>query len=428
MAAMDDREITLASIEAARATIAGFARTTPLLPAGEISRRVGATVTLKAECLQATGSFKVRGAFNTLATLGPAELESGVVTASAGNHAQAVVAAAKHAGSYADVFMPAGAPLAKIAAVRRRGAEVHLVDGSFDEAVEAAAAFAAERGSTVLPAFDHPAVIAGQGTIGLEIAEQAPATRLVVVPLGGGALVAGIAMAIKARLDGVRVVGVQSENCAPYIGQIGRLNDAGDRLRPSDSASQKAPRPIGARSAVTICDGIAVKRPGELTLPLVDEWVDEVVTVSEDQVAEAMVLLLERSKLVVEGAGAVGVAALLSGRIAPPAEGETCVVLSGGNVDATRLAECIALGETAAGRRVVVSVVMPDRPGALAGLLNLVAEHGANVIDVEHLREGVDLHVGETAITLVLQTKGPEHSAALLAAIDAEGFSRRPVT
>ena len=174
---------------------------------------------------------------------------------------------------------------------------------------------------------------------------------------------------------------------------------------------------------VTICDGIAVKMPGDVTLPLVDEWVDEVVTVTDDEAAEAMVLLLERSKVVVEGAGAVGVAALLSGRVQPPAEGEVCAVLSGGNVDATRLAECIAMGETVAGRRVVLSVVMPDRPGALAGLLGLVAEQGANVIDVEHLREGLDLHVGETAITLVLQTKGPEHSSELLAAIEAEGFA-----
>ena len=401
------RDITVDHVEQARERIAGFARVTPLLPAREISRRVGAEVTVKAECLQRTGSFKVRGAFNTLATLDPEEVASGVVTASAGNHAQAVVAAAKHAGTTADVFMPAQAPLAKVAAVRRRGGEVHLVEGSFDEAVEAAEVWSRERGATFMPAFDHPAVVAGQGTIGLEVAEQAPATRLVVVPVGGGALAAGIAIAVKAKLDGCRVIGVQAENCAPYIDSL------------------KARRPIGARSAVTICDGIAVKRPGDLTLPLVERWVDEVVTVSDDEAAEAMVLLLERSKLVTEGAGAVGVAAVLAGRVTPPAEGETCVILSGGNVDATRLAECIAMGETAAGRRMVVSFAMPDRPGALAGLLRIVAECGANVIDVEHLREGIDLHVGETAITLVLQTKGRDHSAEVLAAIDAEGFARR---
>ena len=399
--------VTVREIEAAAGTIEGVARRTPVLEAGEVSRRVGAPVTLKAECLQATGSFKVRGAFNAIAALSEADLESGVVTASAGNHAQAVVAAARRAGAQADLFMPAAAPLAKVAAVRRRGGEVHLVEGSYDEAAEAAREFAGSHGATFVPAFDDPAIVAGQGTIGLEIAEQAPETTLVLVPVGGGALVAGIAIAIKARLDGCRVVGVQAENCAPYL------------------ESLAARRPIGARSAGTICDGIAVKRPGDLTLPLVDEWVDEIVTVTDDEAAEAMVLLLERSKLVVEGAGAVGVAAILSGKVEAPASGAVCAVLSGGNVDATRLSECIALGETVAGRRVVVSVVMPDRPGALSGLLGVVAEQGANVIDVEHLREGLDLHVGETAITLVLQTKGRDHSAELQRAIESEGFASR---
>ncbi len=399
--------VTVREIEAAAGTIEGVARRTPVLEAGEVSRRVGAPVTLKAECLQATGSFKVRGAFNAIAALGDADLESGVVTASAGNHAQAVVAAARRMGARADLFIPAAAPLAKVAAVRRRGGEVHLVEGSYDEAAEAAREFAGSHGATFVPAFDHPAIVAGQGTIGLEIAAQAPETTLVLVPVGGGALVAGIAIAIKARHEGCRVVGVQAENCAPYL------------------ESLAAHKPIGARSAGTICDGIAVKRPGDLTLPLVDEWVDEIVTVTDDEAAEAMVLLLERSKLVVEGAGAVGVAALLSGKVEAPAEGAVCAVLSGGNVDATRLSECIALGETVAGRRVVVSVVMPDRPGALSGLLGVVAEQGANVIDVEHLREGLDLHVGETAITLVLQTKGRDHSAELLRAIESEGFASR---
>jgi len=387
-------EATLREIETAAVTIAGIARRTPVLEAGEISRRTGAPVKLKAECLQATGSFKVRGALNAIAALTEAELSAGVVAASAGNHAQAVAAAAGQAGAHADLFMPAGAPLAKLAAVRRRGGEVHLVPGSFGDADEAAHAFASSSGATLVPAFDHPAVVAGQGTIGLEIADQAPGSTLVVVPVGGGALAAGIAIAVKAKLEGVRVVGVQAENRAP----------------------------------ATICDGIAVKQPGEMTEPLMARWVDEVVTVSDDEAAEAMVLLLERSKLVVEGAGAVGVGALLSGRVKAAADDEVCVVLSGGNVDATRLTECIALGETVAGRRIVVSVVLPDRPGALAGLLRVVAEQGANVIDVEHLREGLELHVGETGITLVLQTKGPEHSAELLSAVEAEGFAGPPRT
>jgi threonine dehydratase len=250
-------------------------------------------------------------------------------------------------------------------------------------------------------------VVAGQGTVGLEVVEDQPAVRLVVVPLGGGGLATGIAMAVKSLVPEARVVGVQAEACAPYIDSL------------------VAHRPIGARSANTICDGIAVKQPGELTLPLVERWIDEVVTVSDDEVAQAMVLLLERSKLVVEGAGAVGVAALMQGKVAAPAEGEVCAVLSGGNVDASLLAECIRLGETAAGRRIVLATVVPDRPGSLATLLRIVAEHGGNVVDVEHLREGMDLHLRETAIHLVLQTNGPEHDAEIFAAVKAEGFSVR---
>lgn len=397
--------LTVADVEQAQRRIAGSIRATPQLPSGALSRRLGVAATLKAECLQRAGSFKVRGAFNVLAQLPPAELRAGVVTASAGNHGQAVSVAGAELGASVDVFMPARAPLAKLAAVRAYGGRVHPVQGSYDEAAAAAEEFATTRGATIVHPFDDPRVIAGQGTIGLEIARDAPATRLVVVPLGGGALAAGIAIAVKARMSDVRVVGVQAERCAPYV------------------ESLAAHRPIGARSAETICDGIAVKRPGELTLPLVERYVDEVVTVSDDQAAEAMVLLLERAKLVVEGAGAVGVAALMADRIELPAEGEVCAVLSGGNVDAARLAECIHLGETAAGRRAVVSVVVPDRPGALAGLLRIVAEAGANVIDVTHLREGLDLHVGETVVTLVLQTDGPEHSAKVIAAIEAEGFA-----
>ena len=228
-----------------------------------------------------------------------------------------------------------------------------------------------------------------------------------VVPVGGGGLISGVAIALSARLPQARVVGVQAENAAPFPPSL----DAG--------------RPVEVEASQTICDGIAVKRPGELTLPLVERYVDEVVTVSDDEVAEAMVLLLERAKLVVEGAGAVGVAALGSGRIEPPQGGEVCVVLSGGNVDASRLTECIHLGETAAGRRLVVLVVVPDRPGALAGLLEIVAEHGANVVDVEHLREGIDLHVGETGIQLVLQTAGSEAGRRLVEEIERNGFRAR---
>jgi threonine dehydratase len=378
-----------------------------MLVAGELTRRVGARTVLKAENLQLTGSFKVRGAFSRLSHLSDAERAAGVVAASAGNHAQGLAFAARELGIRATAVMPSGAPLSKIAAVKQYGAEVVLNEGTYDDAKHAADELARTEGKTIVHAFDHPQVVAGQGTVGLEIAEDLPGVRLVVVPLGGGGLATGVAMAVKSLVPEARVVGVQAEACAPYIDSLA------------------AHRPIGARSANTICDGIAVKQPGELTLPLVERWIDEVVTVSDDEVAEAMVLLLERSKLVVEGAGAVGVAALMRGKVEPPADGEVCAVLSGGNVDASLLAECIRLGETAAGRRMVLATVVPDRPGSLSALLRIVADHGGNVVDVEHLREGMDLHLRETAIHLVLQTNGPEHDEEILDAVKREGFSVR---
>ena len=399
--------LTAADVEAAARVVAGRVRRTPMLPAGELSRRVGAPVVLKAENLQVTGSFKARGAVNAVGRLSPEALGAGVVAASAGNHAQAVAFAACAAGARATLFMPAGAPLSKLAAARRYGGEVRLVEGSYDDAGDAARAAAEAEGRTLVHAFDQPEVVAGQGTVGLEIAQQASDTALVVVPLGGGGLASGIAIALASHLPGVRVVGVQAEGCAPY------------------PASIAAHRPVGSRSANTICDGIAVKTPGDLTLPLVERYLDEVVTVTDDEVAEAMVLLLERSKLVVEGAGAVGVAALMRGRVAAPEHGTVCAVLSGGNVDASLLSECIRMGETAAGRRMVLSTVVPDRPGALASLLGVVAERGANVVDVEHLRDGLDLHVRETAVKLVLETRSAEHGRELLAAVRAQGFSAR---
>jgi threonine dehydratase len=402
--------VTHADVEDAARVISGHVRDTPLVPAGELGRRVGARVLLKAENLQLTGSFKARGATNMIRRLSADQLAAGVVAASAGNHAQAVAFAARDAGARALLVMPEQAPLAKVAAVRQYGGEVELVDGGYDEAGAEARRLAEERGMTLVHAFDQPPVVAGQGTIGLEIARDAPDTELIVVPLGGGGLAGGIALAASELLPAARVIGVQAEACAPYIDSLA------------------AHRPIGARSANTICDGIAVKRPGDFTLPIVERHVDEVVTVSDDQVAEAMVLLLERSKLVVEGAGAVAVAALMHGCVDVGDAGVVCAVLSGGNVDASLLSECIRLGETAAGRRMVLSTVVPDRPGALAGLLRVVADCGANVVDVEHLRDGIDLHVRETAIKLVLQTSGTEGNIELLERARAEGFSIRVET
>jgi threonine dehydratase len=402
--------VSASDVEDAARLIAGKVRETPVLPAGELSRRVGAPVVLKAENLQLTGSFKARGATNMIGRLPAEALRAGVVAASAGNHAQAVACAARDAGARAVLVMPEQAPVSKVAAVRQYGGEVRLHGGNYDDANAEAARLVEAEGLTAVHAFDQAEVVAGQGTVGLEIARQAPDVKLVVVPLGGGGLASGVGVAVTEWLPGARVVGVQAEACAPYIDSLA------------------AHRPIGARSANKICDGIAVKRPGDFTLPLVERYVDEVVTVSDDQVAEAMVLLLERSKLVAEGAGAVAVAALMHGCVKAPLEGDVCAVLSGGNVDASLLSEAIRLGETAAGRRIVLSTVVPDRPGSLAALLRIVAEHSGNVVDVEHLRDGIDLHVRETAIKLVLQTSGPGSSKEILAAARAEGFSVRVET
>jgi threonine dehydratase len=282
---------------------------------------------------------------------------------------------------------------------------VRLVEGSYDDAQEEARAVAEAEGRPLIHAFADPDVVAGQGTIAAEIVRVVPDVDSIVVPLGGGGLVSGIAIGAKAALPAVRVIGVQAEACSPYPKSIA------------------AHRPIGARSARTIADGIAVKRPAELTLRLVERYVDDVVTVSDDEIAQTMVHLVERSKLVVEGAGAAAAAALEHRRVEVSREGPCCVVLSGGNLDASLLVECIRMGETVAGRRSVLKTVVPDRPGALARLLRIVADRGANVIDVAHLREGVDLHVRETLIRLVIQTSGPEHAAEVADAIRADGFS-----
>jgi threonine dehydratase len=379
-------------IERAAETIAGEVRGTPVLAARELGHRVGARVYLKAENLQRTGSFKLRGALNKIASLDADALAGGVVAASAGNHAQAVAVAAHSRGAEAELVMPATAPIAKVEAVRAYGGRVRFVDGVYDEAAAAARDLVATDGLTLIPPFDDEEVIAGQGTVGLEIAAEVRDAALIVVPIGGGGLAAGVALAIKARLPDARVVGVESD----------------------------------ARTRGTICDGIAVKRPGELTGPLIERLLDDVVKVTDDEVAEAMVLLLERSKQVVEGAGAASVAALLAGKVEVPSDGTVCAILSGGNVDATRLVECIRLGETAAGRRLVFSTVLPDRPGSLAALLAAVAGMRANVLDVSHIREGMDLHVRETAIRLVLQTDGPEHGDEILASVREGGFDVKP--
>ena len=402
------RTVTAAEIASARAAIADVAKHTPVLPSMTLSERLGARVHLKAENLQRTGSFKIRGALNRLATLGDA-CGRGVTTGSAGNHAWALSQAAASRGVPCEVFMPEEAPLSKTAGCRALGAVVRIGGGSVDDCVAAARERAAETGMAFVHPFDDPDVIAGQGTLGLELIDDVPDLARVIVPVGGGGLASGVAIAIKSALPQVQVFGVQVDTVAAF------------------PESLRRGEPVAAAPALTIADGIAVKRPGDLTLALVREWVDDVVVVAEDDVAEAMVVLLERAKLVVEGAGAVGVAALLGGQVEAAPHGTTVIVLSGGNVDAGLLASIARRHETEAGRRLVVLTRVPDRPGSLARLLSLVGQAGANLVDVEHMREGIDLHVRETGVQLVLETRGREHAEAVLSMIRAAGYEASPV-
>ncbi len=384
---------------------AGIVRETPVLSSRTLSERAGGTVLLKAENLQRTGSFKLRGALAKLSALGDA-CAAGVVTGSAGNHAQAVAYAARARGVPCHVFMPEPAPIAKVEAARGHGADIQMVGATVDDALEAAREYARadERVAFVHP-FEDPYVIAGQGTMGLELLEQVPDLARVIVPIGGGGLISGVAIALKSARPEIEVLGVQVAACAT----VRRSLEAG--------------QPVAVQSALTIADGIAVKRPGDMTLALIERWVDDVVAVDEDEVAEAMVFLLERAKLVVEGAGAVGAAALLSGRLSAATEGTTVVVLSGGNVDSGLLAEVARRHESQAGRRLVLLASLPDRPGSLARLLALVGELRANLLDVEHIREGFDLHVRETAVQLVLETRGPAHARRVSESVRDAGYA-----
>jgi len=400
--------VVAADVERARAAVCDLARHTPVLSAQVLSERCGGRVAVKAENLQRTGSFKLRGALSKLASLG-AGCERGVVAGSAGNHAWALADAARAREVPCEVFMPEQAPLAKVEGCAALGAVVRLSGDSLEDCFAAATARAQEGGLAFVHPFDDPDVVAGQGTVGLELLEDVEDLAKVVVPLGGGGLASGVAIAVKSARPGVEVVGVQADACAAF------------------AESLRRGEPVGVSSSLTIADGIAVKRPGELTLGLVRHWLDDVVAVGEDEVAEAMVLLMERSKLVVEGAGAVGVAALLGGLVAPAPRGTTVVVLSGGNVDPGLLAALARRHETQAGRRLVLFTRLPDRPGSLARLLACIGDAGANLVEVEHVREGVDLHVRETAVQIVLETRGREHAEEVLAAIARDGYVARVV-
>jgi threonine dehydratase len=380
---------TLTDLEAARARIAGIARVTPVFPSETISRLAGRPVHLKAENLQRTGAFKIRGAVNTIAALSGEERAAGVVAASAGNHGQAVAWAAREAGISATVFMPQDSPMAKVDATRNYGAHVELVGVGFDESLAAAQELVASSGATFVHAFEDERVIAGQGTIGLELAEQLPEVAAVVVPIGGGGLASGIAIALRSVRPDVKLIGVQAEAICPFAG--------------------------GTEHRYTIAEGIAVKQPGTLTASILRERLDDVVTVTDEQISHAIVLLLERTKLLVEGAGAAPVAAVLAGKV--PGEDDVCVLLSGGNIDATLLIQVMRHGLTQAGRFLVVRTRLGDRPGELIKLLQLVAEERANVVSVEHHREGMRLPIGQTEVELTLAMRDEAHCDDLLAAL-----------
>jgi threonine dehydratase len=377
---------TLADVHEARSRLEGIATETPIYPSETFSRRCGREVLLKAENLQRTGAFKIRGAVNKLATLSPAEREAGVVAASAGNHGQAVAWAARELGVRARIYVPLDAPMAKVEACRNYGAETEMSGASFEDALAAALAEIEETGSTFIHPYEDQLVIAGQGTIGLELAEQAPDVGTVLIPVGGGGLALGIAIALRALRPDVRLVGVRA-----------------------------------GVDGYTIADGIAVKVPSEFTMPLLEDLLDDLVAVTDEEISEAIVLLMERAKLVVEGAGAVGVAALLAGKAG--GSGPAIPVLSGGNIDPTMLISVMRHGLTVAGRYLVVRTQLADRPGELIKLLSLVAEERGNVISVEHHREGMDIPVTETEVELTLVTRDEEHCRGLLSAIEARGYT-----
>lgn len=393
-------------LDAAQRAIARGAVATPLIASAELSEPAGGPVLLKAESLQVSGSFKLRGALAKLAALG-GDAHGGLLAASAGNHARAVAQAARIAGVGCEVFMPRDAPVSKVAAVERLGASVRLDAASVEEAVELAAARAEQTGAALIHPFDDLDVIAGQATLGLELLREVPNLARVIAPVGGGGLASGIGIALRRERPDVELVGVQASACAPLAAAL--------------DGSPDASPPPEAPAAATIADGIALKRPGKLTLPLLRELLACVETVSEEQIADAIVLLAERAKLIAEGAGAVAVAAVLSERLAP-IEGTTVAIVSGGNIDNGLLASLLRRHETAAGRRVRVFTRVPDRPGALAELLNRVAQTRVNLVSLEHVREAVSLGVRETGVELTLETRGREHTEQLRHALERAGY------
>ncbi|MFE3827129.1 threonine ammonia-lyase [Streptomyces sp. NPDC059092] len=395
--------LMLDDIRGAQKMLSGVARTTAMEGSRHLTALVGAPVLLKCENLQRTGSFKLRGAYVRIAGLSPEERAAGVVAASAGNHAQGVALASTLLGVRSTVFMPVGAPLPKVAATRDYGAEVRLHGQVVDETLAAAQEYAHDTGAVFIHPFDHPDIIAGQGTVGLEILEQCPEVRTIVVGIGGGGLAAGIAVAVKALRPDIRLIGVQAAGAAAY------------------PPSLRAGRPVTVESPHTMADGIKVGRPGDIPFRIVEELVDEVRTVSEDELSSALLLCLERAKLVVEPAGASPVAALLSD---PEAfRGPVVAVLSGGNVDPVLMQRILRHGMAAAGRYLSLRLRVTDRPGALATMLGVLSVADANVLDVSHVRTDPRLGLTEADVEVHLETKGPAHCADVATALREAGYT-----
>lgn len=396
--------VDLAGIREAAKAQRGVVNETPLLADESLSASLGAGVYLKAESLQRGGSFKIRGAYNKLRGLSEGERERGVISPSAGNHAQGVALAAGLLGIRATIVMPDFAPLTKVVATRELGAEVVLEGDSFDDAARRAEELRLENGHTAVHAFDDEAVISGQGTVGLEIAASLPHVSVAVVPIGGGGLISGIATALKALVPGVRVVGVQAEE----FSSVGPSLERGE--------------PVAAPGSKTIADGIAVKRPGGLTLPIIRELVDEVVEVTDDEIARAITHCVQRNRLVVEGAGAAGVAALLAGKVPVGPSDTVCTVLCGGNIDGDLLSRVIEQVMVRQGRYLLLRLSVPDRSGSLAPLIDSVAGAGANIVDIFHRRAVWLAPLGKVGLELVLEVRDGEHGDEVVEHLQSAGY------
>ncbi|GGL07206.1 threonine ammonia-lyase [Mangrovihabitans endophyticus] len=393
--------VARSDIEAARRLLTPVVRTTPLEESRPLTQALGLPVLLKCENQQRAGSYKVRGAYTRIARLPDAERARGVVAASAGNHAQGVALAAGLLGAKATVFMPEGAPLPKVTATKGYGAAIEYAGASVDDALVAAREFAERTGAVLIHPFDHPDVIAGQGTVGLEILDQCPEVGTIVTAVGGGGLISGVAVAVKAARPDVRIIGVQAGGAAAY------------------PPSLAAGAPVRLDASATIADGIAVLQPGVLTFAHVAKLVDDVVTVTDDDLSAALLVLLERHKMVVEPAGAAAVAALLGESM--DVTGPVVAILSGGNIDPMLLLKVIEHGLTSAGRFLRLSVRCTDQPGELARLLGKIAEQRANIVDVFHTRQNPRLGFGEVEVALAVETRGPDHSTSLIGALRAGG-------